>query len=296
LAQAPAHRFGQIIGNTLEDASESILRRFADEHNLYLDKGGTRAARGGYKKLKWRDSFGNSHGLDYVMECGGTESEFGSPVAFIEIAWRSYTKHARNKVQEIQGAVLPLRDTYRHSAPFAGAVLAGMFTKDVLDQLRSQGFSVLYVPYEAVVSAFEEVGIDASFKENTPEAEFRDKVEAWDALSSSQRDIVAEGLVDVSSDKVTRFISELKATITRQVSSVRIMPLHGLVAEKYSVEEAISFIKEYSEYPSPHPFSRYEVEVLYNNGNEIRGKFLDKISAVQFLQDYRAPRLRSVDD
>lgn len=72
MAQAPAHRFGQIIGNALEAASESVLRQFAYEHNLFLDKSGPRTARK-YKSVTWVDIFNNSHNLDYVMERGGTE-------------------------------------------------------------------------------------------------------------------------------------------------------------------------------------------------------------------------------
>lgn len=245
------------------------------------------------KKLTWTDLFHNKHDLDYVMERGGTESVIGSPVAFIETAWRRYTRHSRNKAQEIQGAVLPLLITHRNNAPFAGAILAGEFTEGALEQLRSQGFTVLHFTYEAVIAAFERVGIDAYFEDGTQTSEFSEKVEAWDALSPSQRQAVAEGLVDVNSDEVMQFMSKLRATITRQVESVRIMPTHGLLVEKTSIEEAINFIQEYSEDPTPHPFSRYEIEVLYNNGNEISGKFQDKDSAIQFLRDYGAPALRA---
>ena len=86
----------------------------------------------------------NSHDLDFVLERGGTPDKIGMPVAFIETAWRRYTKHSRNKAQEIQGALEPLAETYRHLAPFKGAVLAGVFTEGALTQLRSLGFTVLY--------------------------------------------------------------------------------------------------------------------------------------------------------
>lgn len=86
MAQAPGHRFGQIIGDALEVAVEPLLRSFASEHDLYLDKQGPRGTRRG-KKLSWTDLFGNTHDLDYVMERGGTGDKIGTPVAFIEIAW-----------------------------------------------------------------------------------------------------------------------------------------------------------------------------------------------------------------
>jgi len=77
----------------------------------------------------------------------------GTPAAFIEVAWRRYTKHSRNKAQEIQGAILPLAEKFRWSNPFLGAVLAGVFTDGSLEQLRSLGFHVLYFPYETLVTA-----------------------------------------------------------------------------------------------------------------------------------------------
>jgi hypothetical protein len=288
VAQSPAHRFGQIIGDALEVAVEPLLRRFAEEHGLFLDRRGVRVARRG-KKLTWVDLYGNSHDLDYVMERGGTEEELGSPVAFIETAWRRYTKHSRNKAQEIQGAVLPLLITHRNAAPFAGAILAGVFTDGALDQLRSQGFSVLYFPYETVIGAFAGMGIDARFDEDTPENEFRSKINAWEGLSPQQRKAIADGLLDANRTEVERFMQSLEATVTRQVAFVRIMAVHGMLVERASIEEAITFIQEYHEEPSPQPFVKYEVEVTYNNGNKINGQFQDKASAVQFLRDYAPP-------
>ena len=54
---------------------------------------------------------------DYVLERGGTDTVRGLPAAFIETAWRRYTKHSRNKAQEIQGAVLALAHAKRLPAP-----------------------------------------------------------------------------------------------------------------------------------------------------------------------------------
>src|SRR4051812_30535648 len=119
MAEAPGHRLGQIIGETLERAVEPVLADFAAKHGIYLDKHGARPARPG-KKLTWTDALGNKHDLDYVLERGGTDSTIGLPVAFIETAWRRYTKHSRNKAQEIQGAVLPLVATHSTTKPFAG--------------------------------------------------------------------------------------------------------------------------------------------------------------------------------
>src|SRR2546426_5412878 len=164
MAESPAHRFGQIIGGILEVAIEPVLQQFAQEHGLYLDQKGPRLARQG-NKVSWTDLNGNVHDLDFVLEKDGSPAHKGTPVAFIEVAWRRYTKHSRNKAQEIQGAIIPLAETYKNASPFIGVVLAGVFTEGALAQLRSLGFCVLHFSYESVISAFKDYRIDAAFDE-----------------------------------------------------------------------------------------------------------------------------------
>jgi hypothetical protein len=175
MAESLSHKFGQIVGHVLEAAIEPELRVFANKHALYLDTKGRRPARTG-TKVTWTDLYGNAHDLDYVLERAGTDTSIGAPVAFIETAWRRYTKHSRNKAQEIQGAVQVLALTHRFSCPFIGAILGGVFTDGALNQLRSLGFQILFFPYDSIVKAFEAAGVDARFDEDTPEKEFRKKI------------------------------------------------------------------------------------------------------------------------
>jgi hypothetical protein len=161
MAESLSHKFGQLIGDLLELAIEPHLEKFARKYKLFLDKKGERKARTG-KKLSWTDGKANKHDLDFVLERGGTINKTGIPVAFIEVAWRRYTKHSRNKAQEIQGAIIPLTERYKNSSPFVGVVLAGEFTDGSLNQLKSHGFGVLYFPYATVVKAFGKFGIDAA--------------------------------------------------------------------------------------------------------------------------------------
>lgn len=140
MARSPSHKFGQDLGNLLEeivldDILKPRLLEFAQAQNYYLDWQRYRAARSG-KKVTWTDKYGNKHDLDFVIEVNGTDSKIGTPIAFIESAWRRYTKHSKNKVQEIQGAILPIIELHNLSAPFFGAVLAGDFTKPALEQLK----------------------------------------------------------------------------------------------------------------------------------------------------------------
>jgi len=285
MAESPAHKFGQIIGNVLEDAIEPRLRQFAEQHNLYLDRKGYRPAREG-TKVTWEDKFGNRHDLDYVFERGGTPERIGTPVAFIESAWRRYTKHSRNKAQEIQGAILPLLDTYRNAAPFIGVVLAGVFTEGALNQLQSRGFSILYFPYETVVKAFQKIGIDASSEEETPESEFEEKVRAWEGLRDNQCSQAARWLVRLNSKEVNKFMQSLERAITRKIELIRVLPLYGTSIELNSVQEAITFIENHDENRGSNTLARYEVEIRFNNGDHIRGYFADKRNATDFLRPF----------
>ncbi len=101
MANSPSHRFGQTIGDLLEEIMAPQLQAFCDKRGLYLDKKGTRGQARAGTKVSWIDKYGNSHDLDFVIEKGGTENIRGRPLAFIEAAWRRYTKHSRNKAQEI---------------------------------------------------------------------------------------------------------------------------------------------------------------------------------------------------
>lgn len=220
------------------------------------------------------------------MERGGTDEFIGTPVAFIETAWRRYTKHSKAKAQEIEGAVLPLATTHEESAPFIGAILAGIFTDTALEQLRSQRFCILHFPYETVMEAFQSVEMDVTFDEDTSEEELDSKVRAWESLPDTQRKRVARALVQIDSKEVQQFMRGLEAVIIRQVEFVRVIPLHGSEAKWYSVEEAINFIETYDENADPKPFVKYEVEVRYKNGDRIEGLLTNKESAVRFLRAY----------
>jgi hypothetical protein len=291
MAESPAHKFGQIIGDVLEAAIEPLLRKFAADHGLYLDKKGVRPARRG-NKVSWTDLHGNTHDLDFVLEKGGSDDHIGSPVAFIETAWRRYTKHSRNKAQEIQGAIMPLKTTFQNASPFIGVVLAGVFTEGALVQLKSLGFTILYFPYETVVLAFGKVGIDAYFEEETPDAEFARKVRAWKTLSPQRQNRVAQAMTQSNSEQVQSFMKALRQAVTRQIALVRVIPLHGTTFEWKEVEAAIAFIERYDEDSNSKPIVKYEVEIRYNNGDRIDGQFVDKEGAIQFLRGYQSLVLR----
>ncbi len=285
MAESLAHTFGQIIGNVLEDAVEPALQQFANEHGLYLDKKGPREAREG-RKVTWTDLYGNAHDLDFVLERGGTDKVIGTPAAFIETAWRRYTKHSRNKAQEIQGAIQVLALTYKHCCPFTGAILAGVFTDGALNQLKSLGFHILFFPYASIVDAFQKVGVDARFDEDTPEKEFRKKLSRWKTISKKARRGVAARLIEIHRKDIDDFLSALDNTVTRCIDRIIVIPLHGREMECSSVDEAISFLSSYESSSVPQAVYKYEIQIRYSSGDKITAEFADKTAALEFLKRY----------
>ena len=290
MAEAPGHRLGQIVGESLEKALEPILQAIADRHSLYLDKEGYRPARGRRKKLTWTDALGNAHDLDYVLERAGSDEEIGVPVAFIETAWRRYTKHSKNKAQEIQGAILPLLQTHSAAKPFAGAVLAGVFTTGFLDQLRSNGFAVLYIPYEEIIAAFGRFGMDLKYDEATEDAHLAAQIDHYNALSDEERDAIGEALRETAPAEFRRFRDVLDSALSRRIRAVTLFPLHGRAVECQTVQEAIDAVRSYARggYKGDDdlPFTRFEVIVRYSNDDRITAEFAQADDAEQFLETF----------
>ena len=285
MAQSPAHRFGQAVGNLLEEVLEPVLQDYCDHRGLYLDKKGPRPRVRTGRKLTWQDVFGNEHDLDFVIEKGGVPQKRGRPVAFIESAWRRYTKHSKNKAQEIQGALLPIREGNRLDAPFLGAVLAGEFTDPSIEQLRSVGFEVLYLPYATVVEAFSVIGIDVQFDESTPDEDFASCVEQ---IESAQKDRsrwgqVMSQLVEANQGAITQFTDSLTRTFDRLVEFVLILPMYGTQRRFADVDEAIDFLSGYPQDEIDGNFQLYEVLIRYTNGDNINGQFEEKERAIEFL-------------
>lgn len=283
MAESLSHKFGQIIGDLLELAIEPTLRQFAKKHNLYLDKKGEREARSGLK-VTWVDSQYNKHDLDFVLERNGSDHTIGVPIAFIETAWRRYTKHSRNKAQEIQGAILPLATKYKSASPFVGVILAGEFTEGALTQLKSLGFGVLYFSYETVIKAFSKFGLDAAFDEETPESDFNQKIESWHNFSD--KEVVAKELLKLNQKSVVEFLNLLSASVSRFIERIIILPLHGHEIISNNITEAIDLINMYSEDKTKLPISKYEIIINYNTGDKIEASFRDKKDCIKFLEGY----------
>lgn len=293
MAQSLAHRWGQIIGDAFEVFVRKLLGEVAQRHGLYLDFKQPRDTRGGQSKVTWPDGYGNKHDLDYVLERGGTEGALGVPIAFIESAWRRYTKHSKNKVQEIEAAVMPVALTFSRHQPFCGAVLAGEFTPNALHQLESKGFGVLHIPYDSILAAFEELGIDASSEDGvggTTEAQFRKKIANWKSLQQPQAtDRLLAKIHALHAPEIAEFKQRLEAALTRRVSLIRLTVLRGNSVECSDVDSAIAYLieeeKSYRMREDGEQREAFEIQVRFNTGARIEATFPKRAEAIAFLRN-----------
>lgn len=287
MAESASHKWGQIIGDLLQHSLREELQKVADQHQFYLDYQRDRPARKG-SRVSWQDRYGNNHDLDYVLERGGTDTTVGEPAAFIEVAWRRYTKHSKNKAQEIQGAILALAETYHHFHPFLGIVLAGEFTRNAVAQLRSHAFHVFHISYSDIMSAFACVGLDAHFDERTPERRFREKIKHYQALTPPELTKLKEALLappQPGSAPLKEFLATLEASLSRRIVGITVLVLHGQPKQMPSVAEAIQYLESYQESrPCSAAAIKYEIEVRYSNGDVIHGIFQTKEDAIRFLR------------
>ncbi|RJP18233.1 MAG: DNA methylase [Candidatus Omnitrophota bacterium] len=284
MAESPSHKFGQLIGNLLEAVVEPYLSEFAMKNNLYLDhQRNSREARKG-KKVTWEDHYGNIHDLDFVIERNGTDEVMGTPVAFIEVAWRRYTKHSRNKAQEIQGTILPLAERFKWSNPFLGVVLSGVFTEGSLEQLRSHGFCILYFPYATLVSAFASAGIRVAFDETTQDVKFLKCVREIESISHAKMKKIMDHLIHANKDHLREFMAALEKRLERMVQRIVVIPLYGSANEFNSIEEAIGFLDHHTITYKSNKFRKYEILVTFTNGDHVEGSFKEKEKAIEFLQ------------
>ena len=283
MATSQSHTLGEFIGAFFEDLMKEPIHEFADKNGLYFDTIGERKVRNG-RKLTWTDVHGSKHDLDFVIEKGGTEDTIGEPVAFIELAWRRYTKHSKNKVQEIAGAVNPICEKYKLSKPFKGAILSGQFTENSLNQLKSDDFHLLYIPFEKLVEAFSSYGLDIYFDENSKEADIKKKyLTVSKKANAPLLKKIGQEILKTCEAEIQQFVSELAASYNRKIKTICILPLHGKRTEVADVEKAIGYINGYTNIPEDLRIEYIEIIVTYNNGNIIQCQFKEKEEAVDFL-------------
>ena len=245
--------------------------------------------RGSLKKVRWRDNQGNKHDLDFVLERGGSAEKQGSPVAFLEAAWRRYTKQTRNKVNEIEGALLPLRESHR-TCRFCGVIAAGKWSQPGLEQFRSHGIQVLHISYEDLIAAFQIKGVNLDYAEKASPPVKRALVKTLEGLSAKDFTEIAVALEAAVEEDLKNFLITLEVSVTTEVSQILIGGIFGRRAEVSSIGEAIAWIQGFDAADlSGLEFKNFETLLRFKDGREIVGRsFPNKESAIQFLEQFVA--------
>lgn len=289
---SPGHKLGQMVGDFFQKFVDTILaarlEKLATEQNLYLDRQGLRpAVRGNLKKVRWKDNQGNNHDLDFVLERGGSKERHGRPVAFIEAAWRRYTKQTRNKVNEIEGALLPLRESHR-TCRFCGVVAAGKWSQPGLDQFRSHGIEVLHISYKNLIDAFQIKGVNLDYAEKASPAVKRALVKAIEELSAKDMTEVAVALEAAVESDLKNFLITLEASVTTEITQILIGGLFGKRADVSTIRDAIGWIEAFNTTDlSGLEFKNFEILLRFKDGREIVGRlFPNKELAIQFLKQF----------
>jgi hypothetical protein len=288
MAISDSHRLGQLIGIMLERAIKPQLQGILPS-NYFLDSVSTnRTVRGNRKKVKWTDTQGNSHDLDFVIEQNGTNLAIGTPKAFIECAWRRYTKHSKNKAQEIQGAIIPLAQTYANDKPFLGAILAGEFTAPSLQQLSSHGFTVLYISYQEIIQAYASIGIDVSYNEHSSLLDLKNKADSLQQLNAQQLDLVIQHLYGLIQLKLNNFLQTLMISLNRTITKIIIQPLYGSSSFFTDLLSAKTYLNSLnlSAIPSNLTFDKLFIYVEYSNGDNFRAEFGNTLDGLAFLAKF----------
>lgn len=285
---SPGHKLGQLIGNFFEGFFSKRLINLAEGLGFYCDKKGLRPkVRGKKRKVTWTDSEGNIHDMDYVFERNGTRDEKGEPVAFIELAWRRYTKHSRNKAGEIQAALVPLGNTYRNTCNFLGAILSGEFTEGARRQLTSHNINILYIRYRKVVDVFLTKGINLDYPEDATNQQKYELVEAWENLSQSDLNDIEKAFAESIKSDYEKFVRSLKSALLRKIERVRILPLFGNEMVFTSVIDAIAAIEEHDIIlEEGAKVCKFEIYIQFTNGDKIEGSFHEREEALKFLRIY----------
>lgn len=284
MAKAPGHALGEKIGQFLEEMVVDYFKDIAEKYHVYCDYKHPRAARNNKPVVSWRDKDGNKHDLDIVYERNGSEEVVGKPCAFIEVAWRRYTKHSKNKAQEISGAILPIVNLYKDISPFYGVVLAGDFTRNALKQLDTEGFSIIHFKTEDIFTAFSLENIDISFDIKTSDSNLEKKVSDFDGMSKKTIDNVRKHLYELNERDISHFKNTLIKSLERRLEKITVLSLYGASQDFFDTETACDYIRKIP-LEAKEKFNKFEIECLFSNGDRISLLFHDKRPALVYLSN-----------
>ena len=261
------HKLGQLIGDWFEQFFIlPLLAKVADELNLFLDNRFiARPARG--EKIIWKETDGNEVDYDFVLELGGSQTQIGIPVAFIESFWRRGSRHSKDKARDDSGKLTPMRATYP-TARFLGIIAAGDFTAPARELVRSREIDLFYVPKEKIVAAFGEINLIIDYPDKAEEEYKQRLASSFETnFSIERKKAVVNSLIElIGGAAVSSYVDRVKSTLSALPQEVRFVlrqDSNPVVFE--SLAEATEFLQEPVFAMDVH-IESYLYQVTYSDG------------------------------
>lgn len=158
------------------------------------------------------------------------------------------------------------------------------FTKPALEQLRNNGFVIIYIPYKDVVAAFKEIGFDVAFDEETPDGNYTKASKKLAEITTLDKEKLRQALMRVSKPEVDQFMDTLRNCLERYIIKIIVIPLFGIRHSFENIDDAIAGLGKLNVDNPSGKFERFEVIVDYSNNDTIRASFQTKTLLSDFLR------------
>lgn len=164
--------------------------------------------------------------------------------------------------------------------------MAGEFTESSLNQMRSEGFRLLYFSIEAIENAFASQGVHSHWDEDTSEEELQSKIEQMEALSKEQLQLIGDSLILHREEQWLDFQQCLRNALERMIESILITSLFGVSKKFSNIQDACNYIVSDEKVSSftKDTFYGYKIIVTYSNGDKIDMEFKEQQHALTRLR------------
>ena len=106
-------------------------------------------------------------------------------------------------------------------------MLAGEFTAPSIRQLTSLNFSVIYIPYQVIVTSFRAIGVELEFDQATADSEFERASAEIKTLTPRNISKLRAKICADCDEGITSFMNKLHAVLRRHIVSVSLIPAWG---------------------------------------------------------------------
>ena len=136
------------------------------------------------------------------------------------------------------------------------------------------------------MQAFRYEELDMSSEEDTSQKELLYKVEEFERSTADLRNRVSRNILELGSAQFETFFEALRNSLRRCIELVSVLTLSGTPREFDSIADAVRFVTSHDESVPATGFVRYELNVRYSNGDEVRGEFREKENTIRFLRSF----------